>query len=142
MSRIQTLSDEQVSQCCLLWMHGIADKQIASAIGVGVRVLRTRIKDDKAKERTLFIMGEQITFNEKLAILKAQFKSLFEASYIQKLHNITDKAEGDSDYKTASSNLKWLMEKIMPDKYGKMPTVGDLPIVQVNLPAGLNDGEI
>ena len=137
------LSDDQVAQACLLWMHGIEDKRIATAIGVSALILRKRLNDTPSKTYDLLIMGKIVIFEDtKLSLLKAQFKKLFEPSYLQRLHAITDSAESDDDYKTASSNIKWLMEKIMPDKYGKSSQLSEAQKVIITLPRGLNQDDV
>ena len=140
---MKELTDIQISEACLLWMHGIEDKRIAAAIGVSPKVLRKRLSNtQEARLFVLKIMGKDIKIKTKLRVLKIRFKNMFEASYLQKLHKVTASAEAEDDYKTASSNLKWLMEKLMPDKYGKTTIDHKLPVVEITLPKGINDGEI
>ena len=137
------ITDEQVSQACLLWMHGIEDKRIATALGISQRTFIRRLKDKTKHTFDLNIFGDVTQFEDTtLRALKQAFKQMFEASYLQKLHRITASAELDEDFKTASSNLKWLMEKIMPDKYGKTQQSYDQPVVQINLPKDASVDEI
>ena len=140
---MKELTDEQISQACLLWMHGIEDKRIAAAVGISPKMLRKRLsKEAEARLYTLKILGAKYKCKTKLRVLKIRFKHMFEASYLQKLHKITESAEVNEDYKTASSNLKWLMEKQLPDKYGKTIIDHRLPPVEINMPKGINDEEI
>lgn len=135
------LTDEQISQACLLWMHGIDDKQIATALGISQRTFIRRMKEFGEQDIVLNIFGQETSVTTSLRKLKQSFKQMFEASYLQRLHKITDSAQQGDDFKTASSNLKWLMEKIMPEKYGKTVPQHDLPPINIVLPKGLEGKE-
>jgi hypothetical protein len=130
------LSDDQIGQACLLWMHSIDDRRIAASIGVSYKVLRERLDDDPIQTRVITIMGCPMSITASLSALKIRFKQLCEPSYIQKLHQLTESAELGEDFKTAATNIRWLMEKLMPEKYGKKEHLHDLPPITINMPQG------
>ena len=143
MADIITMSEQQISQACLLWMHGIDDRRIATALGMSQRTFIRRIKNPNKQTFEINVFGREVKFKDTtLKQIKHAFKQMFEASYLQRLHSITDSAEINDDYKTASSNIKWLMEKIMPDKYGKTILQHDLPVVEIHLPDTLQNKDI
>ena len=124
-------SEEFISRCCMLWSHGVSDKGISYSLGVNFRDFShwtTELQRPFLFTVTLWGETQQVkcTFGE----LRARMKETFEPVYLTKLKQIIQDAEIQGDLKTASANVKWLMEKVMPRKYGKHETlnINNIPI--------------
>lgn len=132
--RLSITGDEFVSRCCMLWAHGVSNKGISYSLGVNFRDFSHWITElDRPFLFTVDLWGEAQKVKCTFGDLCHRMKETFEPVYLTKLKEIITDAEEQGDLKTASSNLKWLMEKIMPRKYGKHETLNihNIPIAIV-----------
>jgi len=129
--RLSITGDEFVSRCCMLWAHGVSNKGISYSLGVNFRDFSHWITElDRPWLFTVDLWGEEQRVKCTFGDLCHRMKETFEPIYITKLKQIITDAEEQGDMKTASSNLRWLMEKTMPRKYGKHETLNihNIPI--------------
>ena len=129
--RLSITAKEFVSRCCMLWAHGVSNKGISYSLGVNFRDFSHWITElDRPWLFTVELWGETQKVKCTFGDLCQRMKETFEPIYITKLKQIIIDAEGQGDMKTASSNLRWLMEKTMPRKYGKHETLNihNIPI--------------
>jgi len=132
--RLSINGDEFVSRCCMLWAHGVSNKGISYSLGVNFRDFSHWITElERPWLFTVDLWGEEQKVKCTFGDLCHRMKETFEPVYLTKLKEIITDAETQGDLKTASSNLKWLMEKIMPRKYGKHETLNihNIPIAIV-----------
>lgn len=132
--RLTITSNEFISRCCMLWAHGVSNKGISYSLGVNFRDFSHWITElERPWLFTVDLWGEEQQVKCTFGDLAARMKETFEPVYLTKLKKIITDAETQGDLKTASSNLKWLMEKIMPRKYGKHETLNihNIPIAIV-----------
>lgn len=131
--RLTITPEEFVSRCCMLWAHGVSNKGISYSLGVNFRDFSHWITElDRPWLFNIDLWGEkqQVKCKCTFGDLCQRMRETFEPVYLTKLKEIITDAEEQGDLKTASSNLKWLMEKIMPRKYGKHETLNihNIPI--------------
>ena len=118
-TNVLTLTDELAQHIAVMWVHNLTDEVIYSSLGIPPRTF----KDWLDRNHTVSIntrLGDTIRrvttgFRE----LKTQMKAFFEPGYLMRLGSVIDKAEDKEDFRTASSNLRWLIAKRLPKKYGR-----------------------
>jgi len=124
-------SDEFISRCCMLWAHGVPNRGIAYSLGINHRYFSHWIGELTRPFRfTVDLWGEVQSVKCTFGELAERMKQTFEPIYVTKLRDLIKEAEVHGDIKTATANLKWLMEKTMPHKYGKQETLNihNIPI--------------
>ena len=115
------LNDEMLAKMILLWRYGVQNDRIANILGVGVTTLRGWLRDDRPVEVTIIDDPAKKEFRKVIVGLKQLMeheKENLKASYIQRLEEIIEEAKDDGDLKTASHNLRWIMEKMLPFAFG------------------------
>lgn len=114
------LNDEMLAQMILLWRYGVQNDRIAGILGIGVTALKTWLRDDRPVEVTLVDGKDKIPRKIIVGLkqLMEHEKENLKASYIQRLEEIIEEAKEDGDLKTASNNLRWIMEKMLPHVFG------------------------
>jgi len=115
----------------MLWAHGVSNKGIAYSLGINFRDFSHWINEtDRPWTFNIDLWGEKQTVKTTFADLCQRMKETFEPVYLTKLKQVIADAELQGDMKTVSSNLKWLMEKTMPRKYGKQENLNitNIPI--------------
>ena len=114
------LTNALAQHIAIMWTHNLTDDVIYTSLGIPHKTFYrwlsenriTSIEIDLGEDkRQKIILG----FNE----LKQRMKAFFEPGYLMKLERIVGKAEDNDDFRTASSNLRWLMSKRLPRKYGR-----------------------
>lgn len=130
------LNDEMLAKMILLWRYGIKNLQIAGILGIGITALRTWVRDNRPVEVTIFDdpLNHPKTFRKVIVGLKDLMEHEQEnlkATYIQRLELLIEEATDTGDLKTASANLRWIMEKMLPHVFGdpknKTDDDSDLP---------------
>ena len=141
--------NEVAERCCLLWIHGIEDKSVISVLGITRQKYGRWLRENKECEVKLHIAGKLTKIKGGFKEMRARMKELFEPTYLSKLDNIIDESmklnsEQGPDFKTASMNIRWLMEKRIPAKYGKRLVLdheGAVPI-EIKTPEGFDEEAI
>ena len=129
-----------ISRCCMLWMNGVSDKAIAYTMGYGHTTFEHWLnKQDKQRTFTIDLWGEQQTTQCTFKELKSRMKMVFEPVYLTKLRALIKEAEEQGDLRTATKNTTWLMERVMPQKYGNKQQINlnQIP-VKIKPPEGLD----
>lgn len=115
------LNDEMLAKMILLWRYGIQNDRIARILGIGVTALKTWVREDRPVEVTI-IDDPATKMHRKVVIglkqLMEHERENLKASYIQRLEEIIEEAKVEKDLKTASNNLRWIMEKMLPHVFG------------------------
>ena len=113
------LTDALAQHIAVMWTHNLTDEIIYHSLGIPHKTFYKWLSDNRLvcvnirygdKEEKVFL-----GFNE----LKMRMKAYFEPGYLMRLDSIVDKAEDKEDFRTASSNLRWIMSKRLPRKYGR-----------------------
>lgn len=115
------LDDEMLAQMILLWRYGITDDRIANILGIAYSTLKKWLQDNRPVE-VLVLDRPDKNYSRKVTIglkdLREHEKSNLKASYLQRLEGIIAEAKSEGDFKTAGTNLKWLMERMLPNIFG------------------------
>jgi hypothetical protein len=117
------LTDEMLAKMILLWRYGISNPKIVRILGIGVTSLKKWIKENRPVE--VIILDDPVNHPKLSRRVVIGLKDLMEherdnlkASYIQRLEDIIEEARSEGDLKTASANLRWIMEKMLPHVFG------------------------
>jgi hypothetical protein len=142
------LDSDFITQCCILWMNGVKDKAICYSLGHNWRdfVKWCNDPDPIPEDISLDLWGEkQIIKANTLTFgaLRTRMRYVFEPVYETKMKSLIKRAEDDGDYRTATNSLKWLMERLMPEKFGKTAALGIMQIpVKVVTPDDLDSDDL
>ena len=102
-----------------MWTHNLTDEVIYTSLGIPHKTFYQWLADNRLVTVKIFLGDKETELVLGLMELKQRMKSFFEPGYLMKLEHIVDKATDVADYRTASSNLRWLMAKRLPRKYGR-----------------------
>lgn len=113
-----------------LWALGgentLTDAEIAARLGIGADRLRGWVfRNSKV------ITGYNEDGTEKksgIRDIRTRARGQTKSSYLQRLYNITLEAEKEKEYRVASANIMWLLEKMFPLEFGnrvKIEGAGD-----------------
>ena len=132
------LDSDFISRCCMLWMNGVKDKAICYSLGYNWRDFTKWCNDPDPmpKDVEIKLWGEVQTipaFSLTFGSLRTRMRHVFEPVYETKLRSLIQKAEDDGDFRTATNSMKWLMERVMPEKFGKAASLGlkNAPVVVI-----------
>jgi hypothetical protein len=114
------LTNDLAQSIAMMWMHNITDQVIFTSLGIPHKTFYRWLKKNYPVTIELDMGGEdKQTITLGFKELKARMQAFFEPGYLLKLERLVDKSEGADDFRTASSNLRWLMGKRLPRKYGR-----------------------
>jgi hypothetical protein len=113
------LTNELAQHVAIMWTHNLTDEIIYTSLGIPGKIFYGWLQDNRIV--TIQIrMGKDMRYKTLgFKELKEQMKAFFEPSYLMRLEHIVNKSEDAEDFRTASSNLRWLMGKRLPGKYGR-----------------------
>jgi len=114
------LTDALAQHMAVMWAHNLTDQTIYESLGIPHKTFYKWLAANR-------LVCVEIDYGENntqkiytgLNELKQRMKSYFEPGYLMRLERIVNSAETKEDYRTASSNLRWLMAKRLPRKYGR-----------------------
>ena len=117
------LNDEMLAKMILLWRYGISNPRIVKILGIGETSLKKWLRENRPVDVTIIDdpIGNPNLFRKVVMGLKDLMeheKDNLKASYIQRLEELIETAKSEGDLKTASLNLRWVMEKMMPHVFG------------------------
>jgi hypothetical protein len=113
------LTDELAQHMAIMWTHNLTDEVIYTSLGIPKRTYYKWIEDNRIVTIQINMGNDVMAVTLGLKELKERMKAFFEPKYLVRLEKLIDRAEVAEDFRTASSNLRWLMSKRLPRKYGR-----------------------
>lgn len=113
------LTNQLAQHIAIMWTHNLTDEVIYTSLGIPHKTFYLWLEENHPVTVELRYGKDTKKLTLGFKELKERMKAFFEPSYLMRLENIVDKSEAKEDYRTASSNLRWLMGKRLPRKYGR-----------------------
>lgn len=113
------LTNQLAQHIAIMWTHNLTDEVIFTSLGIPKITFYSWLKQNRLVTVKLRLGEEYSNITLGMRELKERMKAIFEPGYLMRLESVVDKSEDAGDYRTASSNLRWLMAKRLPKKYGR-----------------------
>ena len=115
------LDDEMLAKTILLWRYGVNNERISRILGIGWTTFKRWVRENRPVE-VIIIPNQDSKLSRRSVVgfkeLMEHEKDNLKASYLQRLEELIEEAREEGDLKTASKNLTWLMEKMLPHVFG------------------------
>ncbi|MCK5607677.1 hypothetical protein KAR91_37680 [Candidatus Pacearchaeota archaeon] len=120
MAKQKRLSVKLAKELEALWELGgentLTDAEIAARLEIGADRLRGWLY--RNSKVVIGVDGAGNNIKEGVRDIRTRARGQTKSSYLQRLYNITLEAERAKDYRVASSNMMWLLEKMFPKDFG------------------------
>ena len=113
------LTDALAQHMAVMWSHNLTDEIIYHSLGIPHKTFYKWLAANRPVTVRIRYGDKEDELYIGLNELKMRMKAYFEPGYLMRLDDIVTKAEDKEDFRTASSNLRWLMAKRLPRKYGR-----------------------
>ena len=113
------LTNDLAQHIAVMWTHNLTDEVIYTSLGIPHKTFYGWLKENRLVSITIRLGDKTTDITLGFEELKQRMKSFFEPGYLMRLEHVIDKSEEAGDYRTASSNLRWVMGKRLPKKYGR-----------------------
>ena len=113
------LTNALAQHIAIMWTHNLTDEVIYTSLGIPHKTFYKWLAENRLISIDIELGNKLDTITLGFNELKQRMKAFFEPGYLMKLERIVGKAEDKEDFRTASSNLRWLMSKRLPRKYGR-----------------------